>query len=86
MCQTTQVLVEGERATAKTEQNLETLVREGRDGRGSARRSPLLDDDDDGSQEQDEDHQPPGTRPQDQTHVLGMLGNLQGPLGVLAGS
>ena len=50
------------------------------------RHSPLLHDDDDGPQQQDEDHQAPGAGPQDQTHVLGMLGNLQCSLRVLTGS
>ena len=47
--------------------------------------SPFLDDDDDGSQQQNEDHQPPGTHPKDQPHLLRVLGNLQGPAVVLTG-
>lgn len=48
--------------------------------------SPLLDDDDDGPEKQNEDHQAAGAGPEDQTHVLGMLGYLQSSLGVLTGS
>lgn len=48
--------------------------------------SPLLDDEDDSAEKQNEDHQTADAGPEDQTHVLGMLGYLQSVLGVLAGS
>lgn len=48
--------------------------------------SPLPHDDDDGSQQENEDHKAASAGPEDQTHVLCMLGDLQSPLGVLTGS
>lgn len=47
--------------------------------------SPLLDDDDHGSQEQNQDEQAADAGGEDQAHVLGVLGHLQGAFGVLAG-
>lgn len=48
--------------------------------------SPLLHDDHDGPEEKNEDHQTACAGPEDQTHVFGMLGNLQSPFRVLTGS
>lgn len=47
--------------------------------------SPLLDDDDHRSQKQNQDDEAADAGPEDQTHVLGMLGNLQRTFGVLTG-
>lgn len=47
--------------------------------------SPLLDDDDHRSQKQNQDDQAADAGPEDQPHVLGMLGDLQRPFGVLTG-
>lgn len=48
--------------------------------------SPFPNGDDDGSQQDDQDDEPPGTDPQDQTHLLRVLGHLQGTLALFAGS
>lgn len=47
-------------------------------------RLPFLYDDDDGAQQKDEDHQTSGAHPQNQTHLLGVLGDLQSLALVLA--
>lgn len=72
---------------------LAAAMKDSRWGRGRGRSqtrsssvfSPFLDDDDHGSQEQDQDQQATHAGGQDQPHVLGVLGHLQGTLGVLAG-
>lgn len=53
--------------------------------RFSSRRLPFLNDDDDGTQQKDEDHQASGTHPEDQTHLLRVLGHLQGLAVIFAG-
>lgn len=47
--------------------------------------SPLLDDNDHRSQKQNQDDQAADAGPEDQPHVLGMLGDLQRSFGVLTG-
>ena len=50
-----------------------------------SRRLPFLNDDDDGTQQKDEDHQTSGAHPEDQAHLLGVLGHLQSLAVILAG-
>lgn len=65
---------------------VEGLARGGRSQTcSSSAFSPFLDDDDHGSQEQDQDQEAAHAGGQDEAHVLGVLGHLQGALGVLAG-
>lgn len=45
---------------------------------------PFLNDDYDGAQQKDENHQTSGAHPQNQTHLLGVLGDLQGLTLILA--
>lgn len=42
----------------------------------SGRCLPFLNDDDHGAQQEDEDHQTSSAHPQNQTHLLGVLGDL----------
>ena len=46
---------------------------------------PFLNDDDDGAQKEDEDHQAPGAHPENQPHLLRVLGHLQRLAVVFAG-
>lgn len=50
-----------------------------------SRRLPFLNDDDDGAQQKDEDDQTSGTHPENQAHLLGVLGHLQGLAVIFAG-
>ena len=50
-----------------------------------SRRLPFLNDDDDGTQQKDEDNQTSGTHPENQTHLLIVLGHLQSRAVILAG-
>lgn len=52
--------------------------------RPAGRCLPFFYDDDDGAQQKDEDHQTSGAHPQNQTHLLRVLGDLQSLTLVLA--
>lgn len=47
---------------------------------------PFPNGDDDGSQQDNQNNEPPSTDPQDQAHLIRVLGHLQGTLALFAGS